>query len=81
MDGNTVVYTQPSLSNYSYYTWSITLCRRNYVLIMTDSSSDGWTSGSTVTFKVGDTLIGTYTLSSGSSTDVSLNFTVIKHRG
>ena len=72
MDGNTIVYTQPSISNYSNYTWSISLCRKNYILVMTDSWDDGWSSGSSVEFKIGDTSIGSYRLSSGSSTEVSL---------
>ena len=72
MDGNTIVYTQPSISDSNTYTWSISLCRKNYILVMTDSWDDGWPSGSSVEFKVGDTTIGSYRLSSGSWTEVSL---------
>ena len=74
MDGNTIVYTQPSLSNSRTYTWSITLVTKSYTLIMTDSYGDAWSSGSSVEFKVGETSFGSYRLSSGRSTEVTLSF-------
>ena len=74
MDGNTGVYTQPSLSNSRTYTWSITLVTKSYTLIMTDSYGDAWSSGSSVEFKVGETSFGSYRLSSGRSTEVTLSF-------
>ena len=78
MDGYTVVYTQPSISTFQNYTWSITLVNKTYTLVMTDSYGDGWSIGSTVEFKVGNTSFGSYRLSSGTISQVSLSFTVIE---
>ena len=41
---------------------------------MTDTYGDAWTSGSSVEFKVGETSFGSYRLSSGRSTQVTLSF-------
>ena len=41
---------------------------------MTDSYGDAWSSGSSVEFKVGETSFGSYRLSSGRSTEVTLSF-------
>ena len=68
-----VYYRQPSVSNYQQYTWSVTLCKGSYWIVMTDTYGDGWSSGSNVVLKVGSTTIGTYTCSSSSS---SYTFTV-----
>ena len=71
---NYVVYfRQPSVSNNQQYTWSVTLCKESYLIVMTDTYGDGWSSGSNVVLKVGSTTIGTYTCSSSSS---SYTFTV-----
>ena len=40
---------------------------------MTDTYGDAWTSGSSVEFKVGETSFGSYRLSSGRSTQVTLS--------
>ena len=70
---NYVVYfRQPSVSSNQQYTWSVTLCKGSYLIVMTDTSGS-WSFGSNVVLKVGSTTIGTYTCSSSSS---SYTFTV-----
>ena len=71
---NYVVYfRQPSVSNNQQYTWSVTLCKESYLIVMTDTYGDGWSSGSNVVLKVGSTTIGSFTCSSSSA---SFSFTV-----
>ena len=67
-----VNFRQPSVSDNKQYTWSVTLCKGNYSIFMTDSSS-GWSSGSNVVIKAGSTTIGSFTCSSSSA---SFSFTV-----
>ena len=45
-----------------------------HTLVMTDTYGDGWTTGSSVTISVGTLTIGTYRLSTGTSTTVSVVF-------
>ena len=71
---NYVVYfRQPSVSSNQQYTWSVTLCKESYLIVMTDTYGDGWSPGSDVVLNTRSTTIGTYTCSSSSS---SYTFTV-----
>ena len=61
-------FRQPTLSNNRQYTWSVTLCKGVYTILMTDSYGDSWSSNSNVVIKKGSTTIGTFTCSNSQST-------------
>lgn len=61
-DGS-LVFTQPFLSNYRSYTRSLCLHSGLYQVRMSDSGGDGWSSGSTVSFSIGYSTFGPYSLS------------------
>ena len=63
----TLKYSQPVVGNNQSYTWTVCLNTGSHVLQLTDSYGDGWTSGSSVGLTFGSTVVGPYTLSSGSS--------------
>ena len=44
-------FRQPALSNNRQYTWSVTLCKGVYTILMTDSYGDKWSTGSNVVIK------------------------------
>ena len=58
-------FTQPSISDNSQYTWSATVCEGDASIIMTDSSRDGWETGSNVEIKKGSTSLGVFRCSNG----------------
>ena len=68
-----VKFRQRVVSDYQQYTWSATLCKGLYTILMTDSYSDSWSTGSNVVIKKGSTTIGTFRCSNSHST---LSFTV-----
>ena len=68
-DSNNVVrFRQPVLSENKQYTWSVTLCKGVYTILMTDSYGDKWSTDSNVVIKKGSTTIGTFTCSNSQST-------------
>ena len=67
-------FRQPTLSNNRQYTWSVTLCKGVYTILMTDSYGDKWSTGSNVVIKKGSTTIGTFSCTNSHSTTSS--FTV-----
>ena len=54
------------------YTWSVSLCRREHTVVMSDSYGDGWSNGSTVELKIDNYSLGSYSCS-GYSTEVSMS--------
>ena len=66
-------YQQPTISNDQEYTWSISLCKGDYTLYLTDGNNNGWSSGSNIVIKKGSTTIGTFRCSNSQST---VSFTV-----
>ena len=68
-DSNNVVrFRQPVVLDYQQYTWSATLCKGLYTILMTDSLGDKWTSNSNVVIKKGSTTIGTFSCTNTHST-------------
>ena len=68
-DSNNVVrFRQPVVSDYQQYTWSVTLCKGVYTILMTDSNGNKWSTGSNVVIKKGSTTIGTFRCSNSHST-------------
>ena len=63
-----VRFRQPVLSNNQQYTWSVTLCKGVYTILMTDSFGDKWSTGSNVVIKKGSTTIGTFSCTNTHST-------------
>ena len=63
-----VRFRQPVVSDYQQYTWSVTLCKGVYTILMTDSDGDSWSSNSNVVIKKGSTTIGTFRCSNSQST-------------
>ena len=63
-----VRFRQPVLSNDQQYTWSVTLCKGVYTILMTDSYGDKWSTGSNVVIKKGSTTIGTFSCTNTHST-------------
>ena len=61
-------FRQPALSNDQQYTWSVTLCKGVYTILMTDSYGDKWSTGSNVVIKKGSTTIGTFSCTNTHST-------------
>ena len=61
-------FTQPTLSNYQQYTWSVTLCKGKHSILMTDSWGNKWSTDSNVVIKKGSTTIGTFRCSNSYST-------------
>ena len=61
-------FRQPALSDYQQYTWSVTLCKGVYTILMTDSYGDKWSTGSNVVIKKGSTTIGTFSCTNTHST-------------
>ena len=71
-----LVYTQPTIFNDQSYTWNTCLSTGTYTMLLTDSSSDGWSSNSVLSFSYNAyNAIGNYRLLSGSS--ISFQFSVL----
>ena len=68
------VYTQPTIQNTKGYTWTVSLCRGDYQLIMTDSLGNGWTAGSILQIRHGQHFLGSFSCKDSSTTvDFSLS--------
>ena len=68
-DSNNVVrFRQPVLSENKQYTWSVTLCKGVYTILMTDSNGDKWSTDSNVVIKKGSTTIGIFSCTNSQST-------------
>ena len=61
-------FRQPALSNNRQYTWSVTLCKGVYTILMSDSFGNKWSTGSNVVIKKGSTTIGTFSCTNTHST-------------
>ena len=57
---NTAIYSQPEVSDYENHVWTASLCHGDYTLRMEDSYGDGWSTDSSVTIKIGSSVIGTF---------------------
>ena len=71
----TLVYTQPYVSEYNSYTWTVCLNEGWHVLELTDNYGDGWSSYSTVSLSIGSTSFGPYRCN-GRSTSITFNIDV-----
>ena len=62
-----LVYQTDSVYTAGSYTYTFCVAPGQYLIYMTDTFGDGWTSGSTATFSTSDEIIGTYHLDNGYS--------------
>ena len=71
----TLKYIQPSVYDNGIFRWNICLTKSfHYTVEMSDSSGNGWSDGSSVSFLWNDITIGTVTLDGGSVDTYSLTF-------
>lgn len=68
-----VVWSLTTGETYKTITETICLAKIKYTVKMTDSYGDGWSSGSNLVLKIGETELGTYTLNSGKTGSASFS--------